>query len=480
VTWLRRALILTHRWLGIAFGLLFVTWFASGIVMIYARMPALTADDRLAHLMPLDLTAARVPLAAAARIAGDAPQRVRIAMWGDRPVYRFAAGGRWATVFADSGDPLAAATRQHAIDEARRFAPGHGGALAYQGRIHVPDQWTFDQRAAMPLHVLRLGDPQDTVVYISAQTGEPVQRTTRSSRRWGYLGAVIHWIYFTPLRSNGPLWTQLIIWTSIAGVVMCLTGIVWGLWQFLPRRGVPYTGWMRWHHIAGLAFGAATLGFVFSGLLSVEPWSWHPGTAPSRQQREAATGGPLALEGITPDHLRAALAPLGPVKEIEIVMFRGEPFVHGGNRLVAARHPERGAFAAFDQRTMEMVAIAAMPGAAVRDMIWLTRHDAYYYSRSGELPLPVLRVRYRDPPRTWLYLDPSRGAVVRKEERLTRVNRWLYHGLHSWDFPWLYDRRPLWDIVVVALNLGGLASAVTAAVPAWRRLKRQGRVGPRR
>ena len=52
------------------------------------------------------------------------------------------------------------------------------------------------------------------------------------------------------------------------------------------------------------------------------------------------------------------------------------------------------------------------------------------------------------------------------------MNRWLYHGLHSLDFPLLYYRRPLWDIVMIVLSLGGLGSAVTAVVPAWRRLRR--------
>ena len=71
-----------------------------------------------------------------------------------------------------------------------------------------------------------------------------------------------------------------------------------------------------------------------------------------------------------------------------------------------------------------------------------------------------------------LSLDPARGAIVRREERLTRLNRWLYHGFHSLDFPLLYARRPLWDVVVIALSLGGLASAVTALLPAWRRIRR--------
>jgi hypothetical protein len=55
------------------------------------------------------------------------------------------------------------------------------------------------------------------------------------------------------------------------------------------------------------------------------------------------------------------------------------------------------------------------------------------------------------------------------------VNRWLYHGLHSLDFPFLYNRRPLWDIVVMVLSLGGLALSTTTMVPAWRRLRRHWR-----
>ena len=91
---------------------------------------------------------------------------------------------------------------------------------------------------------------------------------------------------------------------------------------------------------------------------------------------------------------------------------------------------------------------------------------------SGQLPLPVLRVRFADADGTWLYLDPYRGTIARKERRSTRVYRWVYHGFHSLDFPWLYHRRPLWDVVVIVLSLGGLFVSVSSAPAAWRRLQR--------
>ena len=86
-----------------------------------------------------------------------------------------------------------------------------------------------------------------------------------------------------------------------------------------------------------------------------------------------------------------------------------------------------------------------------------------------------LRVRFDDAQGTWLYLDPKLGRIILREERLTRLNRWLYHGLHSLDFPFLYDRRPLWDVVIIVLSLGGIALAMSSAGNSFRRLRRHGR-----
>lgn len=83
---------------------------------------------------------------------------------------------------------------------------------------------------------------------------------------------------------------------------------------------------------------------------------------------------------------------------------------------------------------------------------------------------------YADQRRTWLYLDPQRGVIASRLERSSRWNRWLYHGFHSLDFPFLYYRRPLWDGMVILLSLGGIAISVTSALPAWRRLVRQSRM----
>ncbi len=123
---------------------------------------------------------------------------------------------------------------------------------------------------------------------------------------------------------------------------------------------------------------------------------------------------------------------------------------------------------------MWATASAAMPGVSVADAAWLQEYDAHYYDQHGARSLPVLRVRYDDPDGTWLYLDPALGAMTRVD-RGARWNRWLYHGLHSLDFPFWYYRRPLWDIVLIGLSLGGFVLSATTLMPAWRRLARHAR-----
>jgi len=76
--------------------------------------------------------------------------------------------------------------------------------------------------------------------------------------------------------------------------------------------------------------------------------------------------------------------------------------------------------------------------------------------------------RLNDAGHSRYYVDPKTARVVGSYSSRAWMSRWLYHGLHSLDFPWLYDHRPLWDIVVITVMLGGTALGVTALILAWR------------
>jgi hypothetical protein len=81
-------------------------------------------------------------------------------------------------------------------------------------------------------------------------------------------------------------------------------------------------------------------------------------------------------------------------------------------------------------------------------------------------------VKFDDRAGTWLYIDPALSRVVARFTTRERVQRWLYNGLHSLDFPFLYQRRPLWEIVVVTLCLGGAFLSFIGVVIAGRRVRR--------
>src|SRR4051794_34887472 len=269
----RRALIYTHRWLGIVLGALFISWFISGVVLMYAGMPRLSQADRLASLPLLDFHSASVtPLDAAAAV-GYGIRSIRLGMFTGRPVYRVAGAEGSAIVFADDGSELEPVRADQALAEARRFAPESGDAIRYDAYFEQPDQWTLEVARLLPLHRIALHDAADTRLYVSEASGEIVMKTTAAERRWAYPGAILHWLYLTPLRRHGETWAQVVIWASIAGTAMSLTGFIWGVWRFSPWRRYrlkqrrlrsPYAGWMRWHHYAGLIAGVTTVTWVFS------------------------------------------------------------------------------------------------------------------------------------------------------------------------------------------------------------------------
>jgi hypothetical protein len=71
---------------------------------------------------------------------------------------------------------------------------------------------------------------------------------------------------------------------------------------------VPYSGLMRWHYITGVIFGVFTLTWIFSGLLSMDPWEWVSGED-LRVSREPFSGGSVDLNQY-PAFDAAAWAPL--------------------------------------------------------------------------------------------------------------------------------------------------------------------------
>jgi hypothetical protein len=492
---LRRILILVHRYLGIPLSVLFVMWFVTGIAMIYVGgMPELTARARLAHLPPLDLSAVRLaPLEAARRASlEDAGAGITLTTVLGRPAYRFdVAPFGTTTVFADDGAELDGLDATASADVAARFLAIDASVLRHVATLERVDQWTLLLRGELPLEKFAAADAAGTEVYVSPQRGEVVLATTARSRGLAWIATIPHWFYFTSLRTRQPLWYWSVVGASAAGTALAALGLALGVVQFRKStpfswsRSIRYVGWMRWHYVLGAVFGLFALTWVFSGLLSMEPFEWTNATGLSVDD-EAFTGGPVQPTQYPSFDAAAwnALAAGRSLKEIELRRIGGEPYYLARFTADAAGARERlhqpyaidgrGApeHALVDARTMTprtepfdgdaLVArlAAALPGETIVERRLLTDYDSYYYSRAREAPLPVLRVKFGDAQRTWFYIDPMLGEPVAVVHRFNRLERWLYNGLHSLDFGFWYGRRPLWDVGMIALCLGALGTSL--------------------
>jgi hypothetical protein len=499
VTLLRKLLILSHRYLGIALSLLVFVWFGSGIVMMYAGgMPRLTPQLRLERLPDLDISRVQLTPAEAEARADGASDRVVLSSVAGRPAYRFGS----VSVFADTGERLEPLGVAESRIVAGRFMNLPETAIQFDRTLTEIDQWTLGQARSMPLHKFRVADDDATELYVSPRTGEVTMLTTRGTRVLAWLGVIPHWLYFTALRVNQPLWYDTVVWTSAFACVLTVLGLILGVTQFRRQKpfrlsaAIPYAGWMRWHYITGAVFGVFTLTWAFSGLLSMEPFAWTNATG-LEVDRSVLTGGPVDLSAYAPFDPAAWNRALEgrAVKEIEFARIQGDHYyvlrqaaaaagrrerLHQPYQVGGQSEPERLLMAAdtlairrepFNAESLVARLRSGMPDVAIVEHQLLDQYDSYYYSRQQLTPLPVLRVKFADPAETWVYIDPSVSQVLAEVHRLNRVERWLYNGLHSLDFPFWYNSRA-WDVGMIALCLGGLVSSGLGVLLGVRRLRR--------
>ena len=180
------------------------------------------------------------------------------------------------------------------------------------------------------------------------------------------------------------------------------------------------------------------------------------------------------FESVHPKDLLAKIPDLD-VRELEWTSFAGTPIFsanlpEGKNQLVSL---DGTLINGFDQEKVVDIVKGALPDAAKAEIKAIHQYDLYYFDRTRQRPLPVLLVLTHDEDQTRYYVDPKSARVLTTYSSRNWVNRYLYTGLHSLNFPFLYNYRPLWDIVVITFMVGGTALCVTSLVLTWRVLGRK-------
>ena len=466
-----------HRWAGVVLAILFLIWFLSGAVLHFVGFPSLPAADRLAHEQPIPLD--RLAVAPAAAVGALDASGLRLISVAGRPVYIVSRyGAPSAAVAADTGRVLPLLPAATARTVAERFAGV--SALSVTGPIEY-DQWLVppELNPYRPIYRVRLADAIGTDLYVSARTGEVVQETTASQREWNWCGAIVHWIYFTPLGRNRAAWDQTVWWISLVALVSAVVGIWLGFVRFAAnkaarRRGLsPFRRWLRWHHTVGLFASVIVLGWILSGWLSMDEGRLFPQGAPTWQETDNLRGmsfGALARTATLVD-LRAA----APAVQISLDAVSGHSFLDVQPPGAA---PPRTVWVGakpdappgLTDSLLRAGLEAAWPGRVGAEVA----RDGYdaLYRLAESLPGSAVGFQLIGPGPTRVYVDRDTGRLLVVLGPGRRAYDWVYYALHTLNFPGLLghpDLRTLVELLLLAVGAGFSATGVVLSVKRLRR-----------
>jgi PepSY-associated TM region len=431
-----------------AVGLLMLIWCLSGIVMMYVPYPQLTDDERVQHLQRIDWSSCCT--ANGAPVVG-----FQVEMLGPNPAMCVTSEpGRLRVVNLATGRAI------NSVSPAT-VAANYSSSTSVRLVEEVDyDQWTVQggHGPDRPLFHFELIDGRGTELYVSSVTGKAVQMTTARQRFWNWLGSVPHWLYFTPLRTHAGVWSQVVIWTSLLGTFLTLTGIYVGLKQLKRRssgRWIPYNGFQYWHHAAGLVFGLFVLTWVVSGLISMNPWGFLEGKG--FDDAGFLRGGPVPMSQVEASLKALANSPFGAgVVQVRAAPVAGQLFMivtrANGERIRLNEHAQSASLKAGELRAIAETLPSTDRGYRLER---LEREDEYYFSHHREhAHLPAYRVILDDNGHTRYYLDPVSGEILQKVDRGNQWYRWLHQAPHRFDFATIARSRPLWDVLTLSLLLG--------------------------
>jgi hypothetical protein len=470
-----RTLVLLHRWLGIAFCLLFAMWFATGIVMHFVPFPALTETERVGGLAPVDVSRRlRSPADAVMASSLRDPTRVRLLQRSDGPVYILTGtSGVRALHPGDLSDARVGSTSLAlAIAEAHARHRGLTSEARF-AQLALYDQWTVPNGLDVhrPLYRVALNDDLGTELYVSSVTGEIVRDTNRRERGWNYAGSVTHWIYPTALRRNWAAWDRVVWWVSLGALIGAVSGAVIGLLRLkIERPGIrsPYRGWHAWHHWLGLLCMTFLLTWIFSGWLSMDHGRLF---STGQMQSNPTTLNSLPALTLLSDAKLTRIP--ATAKEIEWFaigdrIYRRERLDIDTQRLfVVGSNADSVASEREFLSAAEASALANEVSSGCEPAVAIGATDSY----ASVATMPNAPVYRSVCGEVWLHIDGANGSILERLDRSRRAYRWAYQALHTLDFPALAKRPNLRTAIVIVLSSVGLIFSLSGVVIGWRRLR---------
>lgn len=473
---IRTFFIKLHRILGSALSLVFLVWFLSGFVMIYSGFPHADRKRAFNKQEPLKRHIASVQPFTTDSIL---PQQLTLSVLNGKPVYTYSDKQVDASTLAPIHS-FSEKTLDSIISVS--YTANFEKEVLNDFDSWIP--WAYFEKY-FPIHKYYIKNSAKTEVYLSEKTGKIVQETTAKKRWLARFGAIPHWFYFKSLRLQKGLWADIIIWLSGIGCILCLSGIVVGFyrsrkWRKAKKRGLlgfsPYKKkWYRWHHIIGMTFGLFTFTFVFSGMLSlmsIPQWLVPVDTSVNyaEEWREKATD--FSVYKLSISEVLATPA-LKDVKTLTWRMINGVPYylVQKSYRtpiLIDARENSEVKQKVFSREEIASIASQKFSNHTYTLDV-MNEYDGYYNNPANA----IAKLKFEDNNLSWLYIDTHNPDFTASLDKSSRLRRWLYHGLHTFNFPALEGVDWLRKTLLIIVSIFGTIISLTGVVLGYRYCKRK-------
>ncbi len=447
--------------------------------MMYQSFPFLSKSEKREMLPANKISNLLSPTNIFQNQVSDTIHSISLNFQLNRPVYHFVShNGKVISKYADNGE-LISITKEKALSIAKENLK-----ITEKGTVNTLtelDQWIPRTRFLkhMPIFKVDFENDDKTYTYVSSLTGEILASNNSKERFWSWLGAIPHWIYFKDIRIHNTFWYQLIVWLSALGFIMVITGIFTGIVRYKKKPKANFkrfkNKWYNFHYYFGLLFGTFICTWIFSGWMSMTPFSWTPSTSLSKTELKYWQKGSFTLNNIHQEEWNNFLHQISnsEFQEANFSYFNGSVFStvysHKQETLFNLSEPK-----VIPETEDYIKIIESFPtNISITKTTLLKTYDNYYYSRHNSKKLPVLRIDTNTE--TSYYIDPETTKVIYKCSTKNRIQRWIYHGLHSLDFSFLTWNRPLWDIVLIVLLIGGSVVCFTGTVMGIKFLRRKQR-----
>jgi uncharacterized iron-regulated membrane protein len=325
-----------------------------------------------------------------------------------------------------------------------------------------------------------LSDADRTDLYVSARTGQVLQRTRGTERAWNWCGAVLHWIYFTPLRKSWSAWNQAVWWLSLVALLGSVAGTWLGIHRFVKTRASgraawsPFRGWMRWHHVIGLFASVIVLVWIFSGWLSMDHGRLFSKGEVSLDRALQFQGMPL--ESIVRAVPLRLISRLGSASELSFGAVAGRPFVaaQGGpsnsSRIYWLDASDAAPTTVIPSSLLISGLNMAWPGEHANQSVVDANPD--FYAVAESLDKTAVPFNVGSSQRLRVYVDGVTGTLLVAMDSSRRAYAWVYYALHTFNFPLLLVHSSTRTVVVLVLLSIGLTFSCTGAVLGFQRLRR--------